>query len=168
MNGTPALSGEEFGRFLDVVRGLFALVVVAADMSLPVGALGAAVQRAGQTIVLGDASILHSRSNQQLMRLLRQANVPLERAALVVDRPQRSGVEPAKLADLLQLPLLTLLGGDAASRLQAMNSGESLFKIAPRDEYATGVKRLAQQLIERRAAPAEAETRRGLLEKLFG
>lgn len=166
--GPVAVADEHLAALLDVLRGLFSMTVVAMDAALGLRNLQAVIERAGNSLLLSDQTILNSRYNQGLLRELRQAGCPLDHAGLVVERYQRKlGLEPDKLASLLQLPLLATLGGDELGRLQAMNAGESLFNLAPRDEYAQGVRRLAQQLLDRRARVESEGRRGGLLSRLL-
>lgn len=167
--GPLRLAPGDLAALLDVLRGLFRLVVVTLDAALGLENLQVAVERSRHSLLLGDQTILSSRYHQTLLRELRQAACPLERAGLVVERYQRKlGLEPEELAARLQLPLMAVLGGEGLLRVQAMNTGEPLFGIAPRDAYALGVRRLAQQLFDRRATSAEPPARRGLLERLIG
>jgi pilus assembly protein CpaE len=148
-----------------VLRGQFAHTVVAVDGASEAAVLRAALDAADRALLLSEQSVLHSRYNQALLRGLRDAGCRLEHAGLVVDRYHRKHpVEPARLAALLQLPLLATLGGDAAVREQAMNAGEPLFSLAPRDEYAEAVGALARQLAAR---VPEAMPRRGVLGRLL-
>lgn len=159
--GPATVDATDLGSLLDVVRGLFGLTVVTADATLGLASLRVVIEHASRSLLLSDQSILNSRYNQALMRSLRQAGCTLEHVALVVERYHRKlGLEPDKLAALLQLPLAATLTGDGLNRIQAMNAGESLFSFAPRDEYAQGVQRLAQQLLTGRVR-AESEGRRG-------
>lgn len=165
--GAATVDAEELARLLDVLRGLFGMVVVAIDAAAGQRNLQALIERANQSLLLGDQTILSSRFHQSLLRELKQAGCALERIGLVVERYQRKlGLEPGKLAELLQLPLAATLGGDGLNRVQAMNTGEPLFSLAPRDEYAQGVRRLAQRLFDRRAN-VESEPRRSLLGRLL-
>lgn len=166
--GAIPVESSELASFLDVLRGLFSLTVVSLDAGLGLGNLQAAIERAHRTVLLSDQTILNSRYNQMLLRSLRSAGCPLEKSGLVVERYHRKlGLEPEKLASLLQLPLLMTLSGDGLNRVQAMNAGETLYSFAPRDEYAVGTRQLAQKLLERRMQAAEAEPRRGLLQRLL-
>jgi pilus assembly protein CpaE len=166
--GMATPEADEVAALLDVLRGLFSLTVVAADASLGLRGLQAVIERAGHSLWLSDQTILNSRYLQALLRELRHAGCVLDHAGLVVERYQRKlGLEPDKLAALLQLPLLATLGGEDLARIQAMNAGEALYSFAPRDDYAIGARRLAQQLLDRRVR-AEAESpRRGLLGRLL-
>ncbi|HXG27297.1 MAG TPA: hypothetical protein VNJ47_00420, partial [Nevskiales bacterium] len=135
--GVAEVPAEDLAALLDVLRGLFSLTVLAVDASLGLAGLRAVVERAGHSLLLSDQSILNSRYLQSLLRELRQAGCTLDHAGLVVERYHRKlGLEPDKLAALLQLPLQATLGGDELVRLQAMNAGESLYSFAPRDDYA--------------------------------
>jgi pilus assembly protein CpaE len=165
--GAISVEADDLASLLDVLRGLFSLTVIAADATLGLRSLQIVIERASHSLLLSDQTILNSRYNQTLLRGLRQAGCSLEHAGLVVERYHRKlGLEPDKLATLLQLPLKVTLGGDGLNRIQAMNAGESLYSFAPRDEYAHGVKRFTQQLLERRAH-TESESRRGLLGRLL-
>lgn len=165
--GAVTLDANDLAALLDVLRGLFALTVIACDATLGLTGLQGVIERAGHSLLLGDQSILNSRYNQALLRSLRQANCPLEHMGLVVERYHRKlGLEPERLAGLLKLPLSATLGGDDLNRSQAMNAGESLFSFSPRDDYALGVRRLSQQLLSGRP-PAEKIERRGLLGRLL-
>jgi pilus assembly protein CpaE len=166
--GALTVDAEDLSALLDVLRGLFGLTVVTADATLGLPVLKAVIERAGYSLLLGDQTILNSRYNQALLRNLRQVDCPLEHCGLVVERMHRKlGLEPEKLANLLQLPLKGALDGDGLTRVQAMNAGEPLFSFAPRDEYAQGARRLAQQLLDRRAPVTQAEGRRGFLDRLL-
>jgi pilus assembly protein CpaE len=165
--GALTLEADDLSALLDVLRGLFALTVIACDATLGLAGLQAVIERAGHSLLLGDQSILSSRYNQTLLRSLRQANCPMEHMRLVVERYHRKlGLEPERLAGLLKLPLSATLGGDGLSHIQAMNAGESLFSFSPRDEYAQGVRRLTQPLLSGRPH-TEKQERRGLLRRLL-
>jgi pilus assembly protein CpaE len=123
---------------------------------------------AGKTLLLSDQSVLRSRQNRQLLHALDFAGINMERVVLVLDNYQRKlGLEPEKLAGLLKIPLLAALTVNAGTRAEAMNSGESLFKLAPRDPYALEVRRLAAELATNMTAEPRAAQPGGLLGKLF-
>lgn len=165
--GPPAVAATELAALLDVLRGLFALTIVAVDGASEAGVLRTALDAADRGVLLSEQSVLHSRYNQALLRSLRDAGCKLEHSGLVIDRYHRKHpLEPARLAALLQLPLLATLGGDAAAREQAMNAGEPLFSLAPRDEYAEAARTLARQLATRTTI-AESAPRRGVLGRLL-
>jgi pilus assembly protein CpaE len=165
--GPAIVDASDLGSLLDVVRGLFGLTVVTADATLGLVNLRAVIEHSGRSLLLSDQSILNSRYNQALVRSLRQAGCTLEHLTLAVERYHRKlGLEPDKLAALLQLPLAATLTGDGLNRIQAMNAGESLYSFAPRDEYAQGVRRLAEQMLDRRAH-SSVEKPRGLLGRLL-
>ncbi len=159
-----ALNPEELLKLLDVVRALFAATVVTLDSSLPLSAISGVINQADRTLLVCDQSVIRSRRSKYLLRSLRLENCPLDRAGVVVDPYRRRiGLEPASLAELLDLPLLGALGGDPLTRLHAMNAGESLFSFAPKDEYCGDVQRLAQLLFTGKVKNAP-----GLMERLFG
>lgn len=165
--GSPQLNHEDFLKLLQVLRSLFGAIVVTLDGHAPLAGIKGLVSQADRSLLLTDQSIIKSRHSKYLLRALRLDDCPLDRTGLVVDNYRRRlGLEPQNLAELLDLPLLATLSTDAAARQQAMNSGEPMFAAAPRDEYCSGVKRLATALLSGRTATDEAP--KGLLGKLFG
>lgn len=165
--GRPAINAEEFAKLLQLLRGLFAVTVVAMDGLLPVPILKSVIGQAERTLLVADQSILKSRHSKYLLRALRLDDTPLDRMGLLVDNyRKRVGLEPPNLAELLDLRLLGTLSSENAARVQAMNSGESMFVVAPKDPYCSDMRRLAAVLLgtEVQTAPAPA---RGLLSKVF-
>lgn len=165
--GRPAMAEDDFGRLLQVFKSLFSVVVVALDGQAGTPLLRAAIAQSTRTLLLTDQSILKSRQSKYLLRALRLDDTPLDNTALVVDNYRRRlGLEPQNLAELFDLPLLATLTSDGVARIQAMNSGESMFAIAPKDPYCEGVRRLTQSLAtgETVAAGAKGD---GLLNRLF-
>lgn len=143
----PLISTEDFGRLLQVFKSLFSVVVVAVDGQAGIPLLRAAIEQGARTLLLTDQSILKSRQSKYLLRALRLEDTPLDRTALVVDNYRRRlGLEPQNLSELFDLPLLATLSSEGVSRIQSMNSGESMFDLAPKDPYCEAVRALAQTL----------------------
>lgn len=165
--GRPVISPDDFGRLLQVFKGLFSTVVVALDGQAGIPLLRAAIAQSTRTMLLTDQSILKSRQSKYLLRALRLDDTPLDQTALVVDNYRRRlGLEPQNLAELFDLPLLATLSSEGVARIQSMNSGESMFAIAPKDPYCEGVRRLAASLATGETAVVEAKGD-GLLNRLF-
>jgi len=164
--GRPQLDVDALLKLLQILRGLFGCIVVAMDGGLPLAGLTGVISQADRCLLLTDQSIIKSRHNKYLLRALRLDECPLERTALVVDGYRRRlGLEPQNLAEILDLKLLATLTGEGDNRIQAMNAGESMFTVAPKDPYCEEIRRLAAAVLsgESQAAPARA----GLLGKLF-
>jgi pilus assembly protein CpaE len=164
--GRPQVSIDELLKLLQVLRGLFGCIVVALDGTLPLAGITGIIAQADRTLLLTDQSIIKSRHNKYLLRALRLEDCILDRTGLVVDGYRRRlGLEPKNLAEILDLKLLATLSGEGDARIQAMNAGEPMFAIAPKDSYCDDVRRLAAALLagESQIAPA----RQGLLGKLF-
>lgn len=164
----PLIAEDDFARLLQVFKSLFSVVVVALDGQSGVPLLRAAIGHSARALMLTDQSILQSRQSKYLLRALRLEDTALQQTSLVVDQYRRRlGLEPQNLAELLDLPLLATLSSEGVSRIQAMNSGESMFAIAPKDPYCDAVRRLALTLAtgETTAVVAKGD---GLLNRLFG
>ena len=164
--GVPRLNYEQLLQLLDVFRTLFSVTVVTLDSTQPLDFLSSVIGQADRSLVLSDQSILKSRHNKYLLRSLRLEDCALDRTGLVVDNYRRRlGLEPEHLAELLELPLLATLAGQPVNRIQAMNSGESMFDVAPKDSYCRDMDALAGALLSGRS---EVVRETGLLAKLFG
>jgi pilus assembly protein CpaE len=164
--GRTQVNVNELLRLLQVLRGLFGCIIVAMDGMLPLPGITGVIAQADRTLLLTDQSILKSRHNKYLLRVLRLENCSLDQTALVVDSYRRRlGLEPQSLADILDLKLLATLSGEGDARVQSMNTGEPMFTVAPKDPYCEEMRRMAAALLS--GAAAAASTRPGLLGKLF-
>lgn len=161
------IADDDFGRLLQVFKSLFSVVVVALDGQMATPLLRAALQHSSKAMLLTDQSILKSRQSKYLLRALRLEDTVLDNLALVVDNYRRRlGLEPQNLAELFDLPLLATLSSEGVARIQSMNSGESMFLLAPKDPYCEAVRRLAQTLATGEVVAVETKPD-GLLNRLF-
>ena len=162
----PHIDGDELLRLLRVLSSLFAHTVVTLDGQLPLATLAGFADQADRLLLLSNQSILKSRHNKYLLRALRQENCTLDRAGLVVDDYRRRlGLEPQNLAELFDLPLLTVLSSDSASRIVSMNSGEPLSTQARKDSFWLGIRQLADMLVAGQAVAKPVAA--GLLKRLL-
>lgn len=165
--GPASVDPGDLLKLLQVLRTLFAHIVVSLDGHLPLSALVGVANDADRLLLLSDQSILRSRHNKHLLRALRLEGCALDRAGLVVDDYRRRlGLEPKNLAELFELPLYAALQAESATRLVSMNSGEPLFTLARKDPYGLGVKKLAAALASGQTLAAAAP--QSFLERLKG
>ena len=166
--GPSRLNHEELVKLLEVFRSLFAVTVVTLDSTQPMDYLTSVISQSDRSLVLSDQSVLKSRHNKYLLRSLRMENCELDHTGLVVDNYRRRlGLEPTHLAELLELPLLATLSGHGVNRIQAMNSGESMFESAPNDSYCKDIRSLAQILLGGSNKQTVTASEPGLLARLF-
>lgn len=166
--GRPDLESEDFAQLLKVLRTLFDVVVCAVDGQAPIPLINEVASQSNRLLWLTDQSILRSRQSKYLLRAMRlQDTLVVGKAGLLVDAYQRRlGLEPAHLAELLDLPLIGTLNGDPLARIQAMNAGESLLKASPRDGFSVAIRTLAETLMnDAPTMPAPAVG--GLLKRWF-
>jgi pilus assembly protein CpaE len=146
--GPGQFDPDEFLKLIEVLMGLFAVIVVSMDGHLPIPVLTGVIGKADRTLLTTDQSIMRSRQSKYLMRALRLDNCELDRTALIVDDyHKRRGLEPEGMAERLDLPLIGTLSSKVINRVQAMNSGEPMFVVAPTDPYCTQITQLAQTLM---------------------
>ncbi len=166
--GRPAINIDEFLKLLQVLRGLFSCIVVAFDGHLPMEGLSGIISQCERSLLLSDQSIIKSRHSKYLLRSLRLEDCPLDRTALVVDNYRRRlGLEPENLAEILDLPLLGRLSASANNaRVQAMNAGEPMFTVAPKDPMCEDLRRIALALLAGQSNVEAAP--QGLLSRWIG
>lgn len=101
-----------------------------------------------QVVMLIEQSVPSCRQNMQLLKYLRDEKYDLKQAGLVIDRylPQMPP-DAQSIAQSFGLPLLQTLAPSGMARLATMNSGESMFELAPNDSYSTSVRQLAKQIM---------------------
>lgn len=158
---------DDFIRLIQVLRGLFSAVVISIDATVGIETISKTFAVADRSVILTDQSILKSRRCKYILRALRNEEAPLERVGVVVDNYRRRlGLEPHNLAEILGLPLIGTLSSDGVSRIQAMNSGESMFQFAPSDPYCDSIVKVTTALLQRVTKPVEAN--KGFLSKWFG
>lgn len=146
--GQPQINVEEFLKLLQILRGLFGCIVVAFDGRLPIAGMTGIIGQADRSLLVSDQSIIESRHNKYLLRQLRLEECALDRTSLVVDNyRRRMGLEPKNLAEILDIKLLAALPGEGLARMQAMNAGESMLMLAPRDPYCETIRRVAAALL---------------------
>lgn len=164
--GQPYIDPDKLGLLLDNFAGIFQQVVVAADAGIGVEALAAVVSRAERTLLLSNQSVLQSRQNKHLLHALRQVDCSLENVGLAIDSFQeRLGLDPERIASLLDIPLQAKLTGRPQARIEAMNAGEPLYDQAPKDNYCREVHELLNRWV---GETMRQERRPGLLGRLFG
>jgi pilus assembly protein CpaE len=100
--------------------------------------------RSDRTLMLVEQSVPSCKQNRTLLQKLRDNKIATEHVSLVVDRYLPSVPPNADtIAKGFGAPLMSTLPSSGMARLTMMNSGESLFKSAPRDPYTTTVRKLA-------------------------
>lgn len=108
-----------------------------------------------QLVMLVEQSVPSCRQNLQLLKHLRDEKLDLKQAGMVVDRYlSQMPPDAESIAQSFGLPLLGTLPSSGMARLATMNSGESMFELAPNDAYAAGVRQLARNLTGHSANPA--------------
>jgi pilus assembly protein CpaE len=114
--------------------------------------------RSERTMLLVEQSVPSCKQNRALLQKLRDHKVNLDQISLVVDR-YLGNVPPSAetIAKGFGIPLLSTLAPSGMARLTMMNSGESLFKSAPRDPYTVTVRKLAQTLVKDSASGKSAD-----------
>lgn len=111
------------------------------------------LSNADRIVMVVEQSVPSCQQNMALLKRMVSRKLKMERVGLVVDRYYAKLPPDAEaVARGFGLSLLTTLPPAGLVRLSVMNSGRSMFEIAPREDYCVRVRRLAEQL----AAPVSA------------
>jgi pilus assembly protein CpaE len=105
------------------------------------------VGRSDKVLLLAEQSVPSCKQNRTLLQRLRDNKIGFNEVRLVVDR-YLPGIPPNAdtIAKGFGIPLMATLPSSGMARLTMMNSGESLFKAAPKDPYTQSVRKVAQVL----------------------
>ncbi|PKM36249.1 MAG: hypothetical protein CVV06_12070 [Gammaproteobacteria bacterium HGW-Gammaproteobacteria-10] len=108
------------------------------------------LSNADNTLVVVEQSVPSCKQNMQLVKKMIEHKIPMDSVELIVDRylPQLPP-DAESLSRGFGLSLQTTLPPSGMARLSMMNSGESLFKCAPRDPYTLAIKKLAKKIMSR-------------------
>ncbi len=114
------------------------------------------LSNADRIAMVVEQSVPSCQQNMALLKRMVARKLKMERVGLVVDRYYpKLPPDADAVARGFGLPLFATLPPSGLARLSVMNSGRSMFEIAPREAYCVQVRRLAEQLLEkRRHSPA--------------
>ena len=160
----------DFLALLDVLARHFHSIVLCTAANLPLRTQAGILSRAHASFMISDGSILNSRANKHLLKALQLEDCALDRLGLVVDSDGIArGLDARNLAQLVELPLWAEMPVNYQTRLQAMNAGDALYKLAPKDAYCTAMRDLAKRLSRQDIKTlGQHSERRGLLQRVFG
>lgn len=145
--GPASLSEVELGALLPVLREHFRHIVVVVSPQWPLGIPRYLLDTATNAAFVSDGGIVNSRSTRAFLQVMRQEDIPLGRLGLIADSARGvQALDASNLARLLELPLWADLQGSPQARAKAVNRGEPLFRVAPRDGSARALLELAAKL----------------------
>lgn len=103
-----------------------------------------------------EQSVPSCQQNMALLKRMVARKIKMERVGLIVDRYYAKLPPDAEAVSRgFSVPLITTLPPSGLARLSVMNSGHSIFEIAPRDEYCVRVRRLVDHFV---AGPVKKPT----------
>lgn len=107
------------------------------------------LSNADRIVLIAEQSVPSCQQNMALLKRMAAHKLKMDRIGLVVDR-YYSKLPPDSdaVARGFGVPLLTTLPPAGLVRLSVMNSGRSMFEIAPREDYCVRVRRLTEQFLQ--------------------
>lgn len=165
----PAPLGEvELGALLPVLREHFRHIVVVAGPHWPVAISRYLLDAATHAAFVTDGGIVNSRSTRAFLQVLRQEDISLGQLGLICDSARGvQALDALNLSRLLELPLWADLRGSTQARAKAVNRGEPLFHVAPRDGTSKTLMDVASRLHTGRK-PSESASASGFWSRLTG
>lgn len=149
---------------LGVLRQHFSWVIINACGQPDSGFVRALVSTADRLLWYLHQSVPSSRRNLHCLQRWRSEGVTLNNVGLIVDHyTARLAPEPSVLADMFNIPLVATLPGQWHQRLNSLNQGVPLFKLAPKDELTRALQQLANGILPKPAVERQA----GVLKRLF-
>lgn len=169
--GMAELTSADIYVLLGVLKQHFSHIIVNLGGVPYSDFLNIFVSNSDMTITLLEQSVPSCKQNMDLIRKLSDSQLDMNNFRLVVDRYLRNFPPDAEdLAQGINIKLLATLPSSGIARLKMMNSGESLFKCAPRDPYTITVKKIAKKLkteLHRSQSHAEDKTFFDKLKSVF-
>lgn len=106
------------------------------------------LSNADRIVLIAEQSVPSCQQNMALLKRMAAHKLKMDRIGLVVDRYySKLPPDADAVARGFGVPLLTTLPPAGLVRLSVMNSGRSMFEIAPREDYCVRVRRLTEQLL---------------------
>ena len=123
------------------------------------------LSNADNIFVVVEQSVPSCKQNMQLVREMIEHKIPMSSIELVVDRYlPKLPPDAESLSRGFGLTLQAILPPSGMARLSMMNSGESLFKCAPRDPYTQAIRKMAAKIM---SSSAEITREPGTKKNLF-
>lgn len=159
---------DDLGRLLDICRSYFDYTIICGDAGMGVNSLATLVAESDQSLLVSDQSVLRSRQSKALLSALRGAGQGVAGLRLMIpDYRAQAGIDPERLAALLDLPLEATLGGRVATRLEAMNLGKAMFDHAPGDGFSSDVRTLTARLFHLEEGDHQSTGLAGRIQRLW-
>jgi len=133
-----------------VLKAYFDHVVVNLAGMFDLDQLFPMLEKATSVLVHTDQCVASCRANFRLLEAIRQAKVPLTNSRLVVDRFHPKIDPPAdQIAELLGMERWSCIPPDGLRMVEALNTGQPIFDLAPSCGYSKAVAQLAHLLLDR-------------------
>lgn len=140
-------SASDINLTLDVLRSLFDVTIVSMGGLLYSNFLATFAKEAQRSCLVVEQTVPSCNQNVALLKSLLSGRLSKERFGLVLDRYlPRLQPDADTLAASFDLPLLATLPPSGDDRMRAINTGRSLFQIAPHSAYVLRVNELAASL----------------------
>lgn len=150
---------------LGVLRQHFSWIIINACGQADSGFVRGLVSSADQVLWYLNQSVPSSRRNLHRLQGWRSEGVTFHNAGLLVDRfLPRVSPEPRVLSDTFGMPVVATLPAQYEQRLNSLNQGVPLFKLALKDELTKALQRLVEELMPK---PPMADRRQSIIKRLL-
>ncbi|MPS48866.1 hypothetical protein [Methylobacillus sp.] len=162
------ISPADIYTVLRTLRKHFSQVVINLGGVTRVDFLQLLLSAVDRTILVAEQSVPSCKRNYELLRALRAQNLELQNTGLVLDHYlPRLLPDADNIASSFDLPLLGLLPPSGMIRLSSVNTGDSIFELSPKSQYATKIREIAQALQDDKAKFSRKQGLVASLQRLF-
>ncbi|ADH85477.1 AAA family ATPase [Desulfurivibrio alkaliphilus] len=148
LKGMAEVTAADVMILLNVLRSYFSRIVVHLGGVEPTDFVRLILAKSDLALLMVEQSLPHCRSSQQLLAKLANHDYPVNSMGMVVDRYSPDvGLSASDISEALELTLFHRLPPSGLVRMQALNSGQSIFELAPRNGYAKAVHEFTDKLI---------------------
>lgn len=151
---------------LNILKAYFDHIVIHLGGVTPSDFVRLILSKSDRVMLIAEQSVPSCHASKHLLDFLAGRDFPVSTIRLLIDRYSAEvGLDSRDIVELLGVPLETTLPPSGMVRLKALNSGRSIFEVAPHDAYSKAVRALARKL-----AGGKAEEPAGLARwfPLFG
>ncbi|ABE49909.1 AAA family ATPase [Methylobacillus flagellatus] len=162
------ISPADIYTVLRTLRKHFSQVVINLGGVTRVDFLQLLLSAVDRTILVAEQSVPSCKRNYELLRALRAQNLELQNTGLVLDHYlPRLLPDADNIASSFDLPLLGLLPPSGMIRLSSVNTGDSIFELSSKSQYATKIREIAQALQDDKAKFSRKQGLVASLQRLF-
>lgn len=140
---------------LNILKSYFSHIVIHLGGVTPSDFVRLILGKSDKVLLVAEQSVPSCHASKHLLDFLAGRDYPISSIRLLIDRYSAEvGLDSRDVVELLGVELEATLPPSGMVRLKALNSGRSIFEVAPNDPYSKAVRALARKLNGEGGQPA--------------